>query len=375
MHHTPTPGAKPDLLDGLRDLVVAIAGVVMAFLILAEAKWFGLPGPVAQVIALALLAIIPAMIMIALPLKVLKLGCRRDALLPFAIVHAVAIAVSVPALLGPGLPTVLMTFMPAIGALLLVALNAALALSVWWPAFLVARITGRRRPALLLAAALLAALSIPPGLASRLVAEREAVALRAEDVAGRVEGAAPRRLEIAVASVAERGAPQPFLDARCDALCEGLLRSGQVDRLRITWQAPDAPPRSAIYAAAAPETCRAGRPCVATIEEADWAPSPRVSVTETTLPGPRAGDRRGSRLMTRFEVTLPDEGGDHLAARSTMLRASVVTIPALVDYNWPDHQTAVVGVSRIHRLMNPTGVRDILLNTLGYDVPPDERPS
>lgn len=372
---TPTPSAKPDLLDRLKDLVTAVAGVILVFIMLEQASWFGLPWQVRGVIGLALLAAIPAMLLIALPLKTLKLGAGRDAVTPFAIVHAVAIAVSVPALLGPFLPTVLMTFVPPIGALLLVVLNIALGLAVWWPAFLVARITGRRRPALLLAAAILAALTIPPGLASRLMAEREAAPLRAEDVAGRLEGEAPRRLEIAVASVAERGTPQPFLDARCDTLCEGLLRSGQVDRLRVTWQAPDAPPRSVTYAAAAPDTCRAGRPCVATVTDADWAPSPRLSVTETALPGPRAGDRRGSRLVTRFEVTLPDDGGDRLLARSTMVRAAVVTLPALVDYNWTDHQTAVVGVSRIHRLMNPIGTRDILRDTLGYAVPHDERPS
>ncbi len=373
----PTPAARraPDLLDGLKDLVTAAAGVILTFIMLEQASWFGLPWQVRQVIGLALLAAIPAMLLIALPLKTLKLGCGRDALMPFAIVHAVAIIVSVPALLGPGLPTVLMTFVPPIGALLLVVLNIALGLAVWWPAFLVARVTGRRRPALLLAAAVFAALAIPPGLASRLVAEREAAPLRAGDVAGRLEGAAPNRLEIAVTSVAERGSPQPFRDARCDTLCEGLLRSGQVDRLRITWQAPDAPPRSIIYAAAAPETCRAGRPCVATVEEADWAPSPRLSVTETTLPGPRVGDRRGSRLVTRFEVTLPDDGGDRLVARSSMVRAAVVTMPVLVDYNWVDHQTAVVGVSRLHRVMNPIEMRDLLVNTLGYAVPPDQRPS
>ncbi|WP_203076887.1 hypothetical protein [Falsiroseomonas ponticola] len=362
---TPAPGAKPDLLDGLRDLVVAVAGVILAFLILAEAKWFGLPWQVAQVIGLGLLAIIPATVMVALPLKVLKLGCGRDALLPFAIVHAVAILASVPALLGPFLPTVLMTFMPAIGALLLVALNAALALAVWWPAFLVARLTGRRRPALLLAAALLAALAIPPGIASRLVAEREAVALRAEDVAGRLEGAAPRRLEIAVAPVAERGTPQPFLDARCDALCEGLLRSGQVDRLRITWQAPDAPPRSVTYAAAPPGACRPAIPCVVTVADEAWAPSPRLSVTEARLPD----DRLSRRLVTRFEVTLPDEEGERLLARSTMVRRAVITLPVLVDYNWVDHQTAIVGLSRRHHLTNPIGLRDLLLDTLGYALP------
>lgn len=368
---TPAPRPKPDLLDGLRDLVTAVAGVMLVFLILAQAEWFGLPWQVAQVIGLALLAIIPAMLMIALPLKVLKLGCGRDALMPFAVVHAAAIAVSVPALLGPGLPTLLMTFLPAIGALLLVALNAALALAVWWPAFLVARITGRRRPALLLAATVFAVLTIPPGIASRLVAEREAAPLRAADIAGRVEGDAPRRLEIAVASVAERGAPQPFLEARCDTLCEALLRSGQVDRLRITWQAPDAPPRSVTYAAAAPDTCRAGRPCVATVAEADWAPSPRLSVTEAWLPeGPR-----NSRLVTRFEVTLPEDGGERLVARATAVRVAVITLPVLVDYNWVDHQTAIVGLSRRHHLMNPVGLRDMLVNTLGYALPPAERAS
>lgn len=275
---------------------------------------------------------------------------------------------------------------------LLYAPAAAVYLTALWPAVLVQRINGSWGFPLALAALCLSAVAFGPGLLANMIAPRDAAPILAQDIVARFGGPPPREIEFERPSRYQGGSDEPLQRADCDALCQTLLLTREVDSVRVTGIRYDRRPLHVVYSYQQRADCPRAFADAATALPATKMALSRGECIVPTINGPSTpnvkivtsesgkGWASSSTLlhtagdMTRFEVFVSEAGQWHLLSKTTELRTKVLRMPLLLGFPNSYGLELKPGWERAPVVFNKSDTTSVARASLGYRASPAPTP-
>jgi hypothetical protein len=309
----------------------------------------------------------------------------------FLVLYVLVAVISAAFVLAPWVATLVVFLTFGLGLVLLPAPTALIYMTALLPAVLLQRIG--------LGLVCVFAVAVAPGMLSRWAASSDSKAILAADIANKFSSP-PRRIEFEQSVRETTGygdRTERLLNAPCEALCQTLLLSRQVDQIRITAiGAGTRAPRgqvSVVYSYQQRSGCpsafgrgglalpatemRATRgECIVAVIDAPWPSSAKIVVTQGRNWKAKTSWLHNRRSFTRFEVYRSDGTNAAPVARYTQLTTSVLSMPLV--YGPVDSYGLQInlGFRRHSSVFNTTDIGGVLRDVLGLktDSLPTSRP-